>query len=278
MLLSFFLPWVAWKDINVAGYQLPAGSFFRTAEANFKLGNPFPHLAFSFYVFWLIPVLAIVAVNLAILNKKKSLPAFIAGALTLSLVTVFYLFTNTLVDLGVGENALGMMQPAAFAAITAAIVFILSAQPVPVWLKKFAWIIIGPVLAFAAYKMGEKKVMGETFTRTSEIKAEYTVNATDLLREFAAGDTAANNKYREKMMVVNGTATKVEQLGDSTTTIQLADSTGSYVVFSFEKDQLEEVKNIKAGDSVSLKGSCSGSIYSEILGITFVSFKRSTIN
>lgn len=79
-------------------------------------------------------------------------------------------------------------------------------------------------------------------------------------------------------MVVNGTATKVEQLGDSTTTIQLADSTGSYVVFSFEKDQLENVKNIKTGDAVSFKGSCSGSVYSEILGITFISFKRSAIN
>ncbi len=278
MLLSFFLPWVAWRDINVAGYQLPAGSFFRIAEANFKLGNPFPQIAFSFYVFWLIPVLAIVAVNLAILNKKKALPAFIAGALTISLVTVFYLFTTTLVDLGVGEGALGMMKPAAFVAIAAAIVFILSALPVQVWLKKIAWIIIGPVLAFAAYKMGEKQVMGETFTQTSEVKAEYTVNATDLLREFTAGDSTANNKYREKIMVVNGTATRVEQLGDSTTTIQLADSTGSYLVFSFDKDQLEEVKNIKPGDRVSLKGSCSGSVYSEILGITFVSFKRSTIN
>lgn len=278
MLISFFLPWVAWKGINVAGYLLPAGKFFALSESNFKLGNPFPQLAFSFAIFWLIPVLIIIAVNGAIQNKKITIPAFIAGALMLSLLTVYYLFSNTLADLGVGEGALGMMRPAAFAAAAASILLILSAQPVSVWLKKSFWIIIGPVLALAAYKIGEKQVMGETFQQTAEVNADYTVSATDLLREFAANDTAANTKYREKIMVVNGTATQVEQRGDSTTTIQLVDSTGSYVVFSFDKEQYEAVKNIKTGDAVSLKGSCSGSVYSEILGTTVISFKRSTLH
>ncbi len=278
MLLSFFLPWVAWQDVKVSGYDLPAGKFFYLSETHFKLGNPFPEFEFSFYVFWLIPLLVTLTAILVLRKKKAALPAFTAGAMTLSLVTAYYLFTNTLVDLGVGKNALSMMQPAAFAAAIATILFILTSLPLRIWLIKFGWVIIGPVIAFATYKLGEKYVMAETFTRTEQIKAEHTVTANDLIREFAANDTAANNKYREKIIVVNGTATKVEQGSDSTTTIQLADSTGSYVVFSFDKDQWEEVKNINTGDTVSLKGSCSGSIYSEILGITFISFKRSTIN
>jgi len=278
MLISFFLPWVAWKEVKPAGYDLPAGNFFKLSETHFNLGNPFPEFEFSFYIFWLIPVLILVTVLKVLQEKKATLPAFVAGTMTLSLVTVYYLFTHTLVDLGVGKSALGMLQPAAFAASLGAIAFILSALPLKIWLIKFGWILLGPVLAFAAYKMGEKYVMAETFTRTDQVKADYTVNATGLLREFATNDTAANNKYREKIMVVNGIATRVEQLGDSTTTIQMADSTGSYVVFSFDKDQLEAVKSIQTGDSVSLKGSCSGSVYSEILGITFISFKRSTIN
>lgn len=278
MLLSFFLPWVSWKEVKPAGYDLPAGNFFRLSENHFKLGNPFPQFDFSFYVFWLIPVLIIATILLVLQNKKAALPAFVAGTMTLSLVTVYYLFTNTLVDLGVGSNALNMMQPAAFAASISAVLFILTALPLKIWLIKFGWILIGPVIAFATYKMGEKYVLAETFTHTDQVEAEHTVNATDLIREFAANDTAANNKYREKIVVVNGTVTQVDQLGDSTTTIRLADSTGSYVVFSFEKDQLEKVKNIKTGDAISVKGSCSGSVYSEILGITFISFKRSAIN
>ena len=277
-LISYFLPWVKWQAINVNGYDLAAGNFFQLSETNFKLGNPFPQFAFTFYVFWLIPLLVVLTLVFVWQNKKSAFPAFVAGALTLSQITVFYLFTNTLVDLGIGQSAIAMMQPAAFLAAIAAIIFILSAVPFNNWLKKLAWIVIGPVLAFAAYKMGEKFVMSETFTNTTDIKTDYTVNATDLIREFTINDTAANNKYREKILVVNGKITQVERLSDSTTTIQFADSTGSYIAFSFEKEQYEEVKEIKTGDEVSLKGSCSGSIYSEILGTTAITFKRSTIN
>ena len=37
LLVSFFLPWVKWQEINVKGYDLPAGNFFRISETNFKL-------------------------------------------------------------------------------------------------------------------------------------------------------------------------------------------------------------------------------------------------
>jgi len=278
MLVTFFLPWVSWDGVKVRGADLPAGNFFRLSETNFKLANPFPQFDFTFYAFWLIPVLVIVTAVLAWQNKKSALTAFIAGAMTLALVTVFYLFTNTLVDLGVGQSAIQMMQPVAFVSAIAAIAFILTAL-IPVnWLKKLVWVVLGPVLAFGAYKMGEKSVMAETFSSTTEAKADFTINATDLIREFAANDTAANNKYREKILVVNGRTSQVEQLSDSSTTVQFADSTGSYIAFSFEKDQYEQARQLKTGDTVSLKGSCSGSIYSEILGTTSISFKRSTIN
>jgi len=87
-----------------------------------------------------------------------------------------------------------------------------------------------------------------------------------------------NKKYLDKTLVVNGNASAVEVLADSTSTIKFSDSTGSYAIFSLEKNQLDQVKNIKSGDAVSLKGVCSGSIFSEILGTTSISFKRATLN
>jgi hypothetical protein len=278
MLVSFFLPWVSWKEIKVNGYDLPAGNFFRLSEKNFKLGNPFPQFDFTFYAFWLIPVLVILTAILVLQNKKSSFTAFIAGTMTLSLVTVFYLFTNTLVDLGVGNSAINMMQPAAYIASFAAVAFIITSLPLNNWLKKLAWIIIGPVIAFASYKAGEKYVMAETFTKTEAVTADFTVMANDLIREFTANDTAANSKYREKTIIVNGTTSLVERMSDSTTNIQFTDSTGSYIAFSFEREKYDQVKEIKTGDAVSLKGSCSGSIYSDILGTTAITFKRSTLN
>lgn len=278
LLITFFLPWVAWKDSLISGYHLPSGKFFQVSEGKFNLGNPFPQLNFTFYIFWLIPLLTLAVAGLAIKNKNTLWPSLIAGALSLSLFTIFYLFTKTLIDLGVGENAFSMLKIPAYLAAIFAAGLILTALPGGKWFFKLAFLVAGPVFAFLAFMIVEKKVWGETHEETSKLKADYTTEATSLIREFAANDSAANVKYREKILVVTGKASSVEHQEDSTTVIQFSDTTGSYAAFAFDKDQYDKVKDIKTGDQVSLKGSCSGSIYSDILGTTSISFKRSTIN
>ena len=100
----------------------------------------------------------------------------------------------------------------------------------------------GPLLAYSCYKLGEKYVMAEMFKTTDEVKADYRINAADLLKDFSENNKLANEKYRDKIIVVNGPVSRVEQLHDSSTTIQFADSTGSYIAFSFDKDQLDMKK------------------------------------
>lgn len=278
LVITFFLPWVAWKEIQVSAYHMAAGSFFQISESNFKLGNPFPQFAFTFYLFWLIPVLAIITTVLVLQNKKAALIAFLAGAMTLSLVTVFYLFTNTLVDLGVGNNAFSMLQPAAFISIVSAIGFILTALPIHGWLKKIIWLVIGPALAFSAYKIGERSVMSETFSDTEDLKADYTIKATDLIREFAANDSASNNKYKEKILTVNGIVSEAIVNSDSSVNIKFVDTAKYFINFPLEKNDYERTKDIRPGDAISLKGSLSGSSYSMILDSTSIDFKRSTLN
>ncbi|HUR66520.1 MAG TPA: hypothetical protein VMZ03_09220 [Chitinophagaceae bacterium] len=278
LLIVFFLPWVFWKDTPIHGYYMPSGRFFHISGTQFNLENPFPQFSFTFYIFWLIPILAGVTIILAYRQRRTTWTAFITAALTLSLVTVFYLFTKTLIDLGIGDNVFSMLKISAYLAAIFAIGLILTAIPPVNWLKKMAWLLVGPLFAFLGFMLVENYVWNETHEDTNTVKADYTVNASDLIRDFAANDTAANNKYREKILVVNGVVSQAEHMTDSTTNIQFADSTGSYIIFSFDKEQYEKVKNIQAGDVVSAKGSCSGSIFSEILGTTSISFKRSTLN
>jgi hypothetical protein len=278
LLVSFFLPWVVWDRSIVTGSSMPTGGFFKTSEEVGGPANPFPELSFSFFMFWLIPVLAALTAGF-VLIKRKTIPfVFFAGALSLALVTVFFLFTNTLIDLGIGKNVFAMLKPGAYIQAFSAFGIILTAFPVKNNIYKLIWLIIGPVIAYGAYKMGEKYIMGETHEATENVKAAYIVSSTDLIKEFIINDTAANKKYLEKVLVVNGNPSAVDILPDSTSTIKFADSTGSYAIFSFEKNQMDRVKNIKLGDAVSLKGVCSGSIFSEILGTTSISFKRATLN
>jgi tRNA_anti-like len=278
LLITFFLPWVSWNGHLVTGSAMATGDFFAISEANFKLANPFPKLSFTFYAFWLIPVLAAITIAFVLLKRRTVPFSYIAGAMSLALFVVYFLFTKTLIDLGVGKDVFTMLKPAAYLNVLAAVGIIITSVSPKSLLPKIFWLLTGPVIAYAGYKFGEKYIMSETFGDSKDVKADYTLTADDLIREFMGNDTATNRKYLDKMLVVTGKASAIELKEDSTSTISFADSTGSYAIFSLEKNQYERVKTIKQGDAVSLKGVCSGSIFSEILGTTAITFKRATFN
>jgi hypothetical protein len=116
-----------------------------------------------------------------------------------------------------------------------------------------------------------------THEDTASLKADYTVKAIPFIKEFEKDHKAANKKYGEKIIAVKGFVTKILP-ADTTMNIEMKDTTtGSYLIFAFQDQHMAEAKKIQPGDNVTLKGSCSGGIYSDILGTYFVSFKRSTI-
>jgi len=116
------------------------------------------------------------------------------------------------------------------------------------------------------------------FTDTVKEKADYAVNALDLIDEFKKNDSLANKKYAEKIIAVTGVVTEIE-MADSTVNIKLADTTtGSYAIFAFQQQHLAEAKTIKEGDKVTIKGSCSGGTYSQILETEYIVFKRCALS
>jgi hypothetical protein len=121
-------------------------------------------------------------------------------------------------------------------------------------------------------------VATEEFSDTKDRKPAYTVSALDFIGEFQKNDSAANVKYAEKIVTVNGRVSAIEA-ADTTLNIKFIDAmTGSYAIFAFQQQYQAEAKTVKVGDSISIKGSCSGGIYSEILDATAITFKRSTLN
>jgi tRNA_anti-like len=121
-------------------------------------------------------------------------------------------------------------------------------------------------------------IFTDTFSDTSKEKAAYTLNALDFIKEFQQNDSASNKKYAEQIITINGRVTEVEQV-DTTVNIKMADTTtGSYVIFAFQQQDAVNVKKVKQGDSISVKGSCSGGVYSDILETEFITFKRCSIN
>lgn len=143
------------------------------------------------------------------------------------------------------------------------------------WLKR---IIVGIVLFLLLGAGIIWYIFSEKFVDTSQTKADYTMNALDLIHEFEKNDSIANKKYAEKIIIVNGMVSEVEG-ADTTVNIKMADTTsGAYVIFAFQQQHLSEAKGIKQGEMVSIKGSCSGGVYSQILETEFITFKRCALN
>lgn len=272
LFIAFFFTWVSWDTTAITGSDMPNGNFFKIADEQFKLANPFPQFNFAMPLLWLIPAFAIITLLLTIGNKRNALAASIAGILALCLATIYVFFTNVLVDLGVSKSyGIGyyLTIPGAAGTILA------SSQG---WGKKMLWLVIGPLAAYLSFTVAEKYVFDEQHENTANATSDYIINATDLIKEFQASDSAANAKYREKILTVNGIITELENPNDSTANIKFTDSTGSYAIFPFQGESVAEVKNLKAGDNVSVKGSCSGGVLSEILGTESISFKRCVLN
>lgn len=113
---------------------------------------------------------------------------------------------------------------------------------------------------------------------TAAVKAAFTVEAQSFLKEFGTDLVAANKKYSEQIVTVNGTVSEIE-MADTTANIKMIDTTnGAYIIFAFQKQHLAEAKGLQVGEQVSIKGSCSNGAYSAILETNYISFKRCALN
>lgn len=139
------------------------------------------------------------------------------------------------------------------------------------------WIFAGFVLLLAG-GVYVWYIFTEKFTDTEKVKADYTVTAVDLIKEFKADINLANKKYAEKIIIVNGTISEIKK-ADTTANIIMTDTaSGAYIIFAFQQQHLNEAKQLKTGQLISIKGSCSGGHYSEILETENINFKRCAVN
>ena len=121
-------------------------------------------------------------------------------------------------------------------------------------------------------------IFNEKFTDTKKRDAAFTIEAQSFLKEFQQNDSLANIKYKEKIVTINGVVSEIETM-DSVVNIKMVDTiTDAYVIFAFQQEQMEKVKLVKEGDKISIKGSCSGGSYRDILEAEGIDFKRCVIN
>jgi hypothetical protein len=277
LLISFFLPWVNWADAELSGYHMAAGRFFQVSESKFGLANPFPALNFATAVFWLIPVLAVIIICLFLARRNPGILPGLTGVMALSLATMYILFTETLVEqAGVVKSLLPALRFGIYATIVAGVGIILAGIRRKIGLKA-ALILVGPVLTWLGFFFLSSEALKD-HDDTSGLRADHTVNATDMIQEFETDPNNANSKYKEKIIAVTGRVTEVEMPDDSSINIKMSVPSGSYAIFSFSDEAANTARGIRTGDNISVKGSCSGGEHSSILDVTYITFKRCVLN
>jgi uncharacterized membrane protein len=143
------------------------------------------------------------------------------------------------------------------------------------WLKRILLAVLVVVVVLAGVYW---YVVTDKFSDTRDRKADYTVNAVEFMNEFVKDQAAANKKYRDKIITVNGTVSEIEA-ADTTMNIKIIDTASkSFIIFAFQEQHLAEPKTVKVGDPVSIKGSFSAGIFSDILERVKIDFKRSALN
>jgi len=273
---SFFLPWVNWAGLAITAKDMATGNFFAVTETNFAIANPFPFMVWANAIFWLIPALALVAMLFVLFRKAYAgWYAAIAGALILGLATVYACFTNELKVFNETIKLPGSLQLAWYLSVIAALLLILLSWPQRIVLK-IVLIILPIVIAYGAFTQIRDSQMNESVDKTKDLKADYVLTADALIKEFLASDSIANAKYINKIVEVSGSISEMNTT-DSTATLNFADSTGSYTIFDFEKEQIPSVKKLVVGNKVTVKALCSGGIFSDLLGSETISFKHAIL-
>ena len=88
-------------------------------------------------------------------------------------------------------------------------------------------------------------------------KTDYTLTAVDLFNSFQKDESAANKKYLGKVIGVKGSISVV-QTGSGNTNIQMDASPMGGVNCSFSNADEQTLKTLKKGDTLTIKGRCTG--------------------
>src|SRR5262249_12521371 len=98
---------------------------------------------------------------------------------------------------------------------------------------------------------------------------DFTVKAGDLLKEYSGNALAADSKYKGKVLRVSGKCNSVQKAPLLGYVVQLlpedaGDLNASYVQCVITDSAEPDVVKLKAGDMVTLQGTCDGQVVAQV--------------
>lgn len=119
--------------------------------------------------------------------------------------------------------------------------------------------LVAALYGYVEYKRGNKDLV--------YAKADHVMNSTAFIRDFESNEKAANEKYLDKIIAVNGTVKDILKDDGGSYTVMIGDNVkASSVRCSFDVNHQSAVASLQLGTVVIIKGVCTGFNADELLG------------
>lgn len=129
------------------------------------------------------------------------------------------------------------------------------------------FIVLPLLLILAAVAFYIYKEYNRTHKDTAKLKPDYTLEATQLMKEFKEDEKASGTKYWDKIVKVNGFVKEVLKDDKGFYTVVLGDTASmSSVRCSIDSVHSSEATKVQQGSIIAIKGICSGFNADEMLG------------
>jgi len=114
-------------------------------------------------------------------------------------------------------------------------------------------LLIGCVAAgYGVYLFNKKPV------DVREHQPDFEISAAELVKEFSDHEEAASKKYIDRILIVRGQI-KESDITSSTLFLNGSDPLAS-ITCSFYPDEIDRLKRLNPGDTVYVKGKCTGKL------------------
>lgn len=126
-------------------------------------------------------------------------------------------------------------------------------------MRKRTWIIAGIAITAVTVAVYAYREYHRTNKSLTEVKADAEVDAVALVNEFLANDSIAYNKYRNKILAVQGMVKAVDT-AEGDCTVVLGDTTemASAVRCLVDSSFVQHAMAFKRGEQVTIKGAITG--------------------
>jgi|CXWL01.1.fsa_nt_gi uncharacterized protein YyaL (SSP411 family) len=133
--------------------------------------------------------------------------------------------------------------------------------------KIIRYVVLPLLLILAAVAIYIYREYNRTHKDTAKLKPDYSITATDLIKEFEGNEDSSNKKYLDKVIRVEGMVKELARDDKGFYSIVLGDTASmSSVRCSIDSVHSGEAAEIQKNNIIAVKGICSGFNADEMLG------------